>query len=123
MDKKSQGKTAGDRKKIHSGCIFEYTDLLTGRIPESDFEKIVVLSEEFKRLPYQIEEASCLPVEGIRAKLERMNDIAEQSGEPTGVLVVDYLRVVALPRQSRCGGRRNLRWPYARSLAITIWRW
>ncbi len=81
-----------------------YTDLLTGRVAEADFEKIVVLSEEFKRLPYQIEEASGLTVEGIRAKLDRMNDIAEQSGEPIGVLVVDYLQLVAA--SSRYQGNR-----------------
>jgi len=81
-----------------------YADLLTGRVAEADFEKIVVLSEEFKRLPYQIEEASGLTVEGIRAKLDRMNDIAEQSGEPIGVLVVDYLQLVAA--SSRYQGNR-----------------
>jgi len=82
-----------------------YNDLISGRVSDADFEKVVLVAEEMKRLPLQIEDAPGLSVSEIRAKFERMNDAAERAGAPLDVLVVDYLQLVAA--SSRYQGNRT----------------
>ncbi len=72
-----------------------YSDLLTGRVSEADYERIVLAQRRFDALPLLIEDASGLSMLDIRTKFERMAESAERNGTPLRVLVVDYLQLIA----------------------------
>lgn len=72
-----------------------YNDLLTGRVRDEDFEKIVASGNHFRSLPLLIDDAAGLSVSDIRVKAERMMEAAERRGHPLKVLIIDYLQLVA----------------------------
>lgn len=72
-----------------------YADLLTGRVSEADFERIVLAQRKLDALPLMIEDASGLSMPEIRAKVDRMAENAERAGTPLKVLAVDYLQLIA----------------------------
>lgn len=72
-----------------------YNDLITGRLSDAEFEKIVMARERFKELPLLIEDAAGLSVSDIRVKCDRMCEAAERRGAPLKVMMVDYLQLVA----------------------------
>jgi replicative DNA helicase len=82
-----------------------YSDLLTGRVSETDFERIVRSQRKLDALPLLIEDASGLSMIDIRAKVDRMAENAERAGAPLKVLAVDYLQLIAA--SSRYQGNRT----------------
>lgn len=82
-----------------------YSDLLTGRVAEKDFEHIVLSQAVMNSLPLCIEDASGLSISDIRTKFERMAESADRAGTPLRVLVVDYLQLIAA--SSRYSGNRT----------------
>jgi len=82
-----------------------YSDLLTGRVSETDFEHVVLAQRKLDTLPLLIEDASGLSMLDIRTKYERMAESAERAGTPLRVLVVDYLQLIAA--SSRYQGNRT----------------
>ncbi len=82
-----------------------YSDLITGRVDDAAMAHIYTAQEQLAALPLQIEDASGLSIPDIRVKFERMAEIAERSGHPIEVLIVDYLQLVAA--SSRYQGNRT----------------
>lgn len=82
-----------------------YSDLITGRVAEKDFEGIIAAKQDLNRLPLWIEEQSGMSVSDIRVKVERMQDVAERAGSKIDVLIVDYLQLIAA--SSRYSGNRT----------------
>ncbi|PYE98932.1 replicative DNA helicase [Rhizobium sp. PP-F2F-G38] len=81
-----------------------YSDLITGRVSPEQFAIIESAHDEFSRLPLFIEDMPGQSVTQIRAKLDRMCEDGEKRGAPIGVLIVDYLQLVAA--SSRYQGNR-----------------
>jgi replicative DNA helicase len=82
-----------------------YSDLLTGRATEAEFERVVLAQRKLDALPLMIEDASGLSMSDIRAKVDRMAENAERAGTPLKVLAVDYLQLIAA--SSRYQGNRT----------------
>lgn len=82
-----------------------YTDLITGRVTEKNFEDLVAAKQEMNRLPLWIEEQSGLSIADLRVKVDRMQDVADQAGNPLDLLIVDYMQLLAA--SSRYSGNRN----------------
>jgi len=82
-----------------------YTDLITGRVAERDFEALIIASQDMNRLPLWIEEQSGLSITDLRVKVERMQDNAERAGHSLDLLIVDYMQLLAA--SSRYSGNRN----------------
>lgn len=71
-----------------------YSDLITGKVSPSDLEAIKSANRDLENLPLWIEEQPGLSVSDLRVKLERMMDVAERSGSPLNLLIVDYLQLI-----------------------------
>ncbi|MDX0574597.1 AAA family ATPase [Sinorhizobium medicae] len=82
-----------------------YSDLITGKVAEKDFESICEAKQKLNSLPLWIEEQSGLSVSDLRVKVGRMQDVADQSGKKIDLLIVDYLQLIAA--SSRYSGNRN----------------
>lgn len=81
-----------------------YTDLITGRVSDQDFEGICAAKQDLNSLPLWIEEQSGLSISDLRVKFDRMQDVAASSGKTIDVLIVDYLGLIAA--SSRYAGNR-----------------
>lgn len=81
-----------------------YTDLITGRVSEKDFDGICAAKQDLASLPLWIEQQSGLSISDLRVKFERMQDVAERAGQKIDVLIVDYLQLIAA--SSRYSGNR-----------------
>lgn len=72
-----------------------YTDLVTGRVSQQDFEALVVANTDLGQLPIWIEEQSGLTLADLRVKVDRIREEAAQRGQSIDLLVVDYLQLLA----------------------------
>jgi replicative DNA helicase len=81
-----------------------YTDLVTGRVSQKDFEALVVANTDLAKLPIWIEEQSGLTLADLRVKVDRIREEAAQRGQTIDLLVVDYLQLLAA--SGRYAGQR-----------------
>ncbi len=77
-------------KNIH----VPYSDLITGRVAQRDFDSIATANWELENLPLWIEEQSGLSVADIAVTLDRMNETAEKDGRKIELVIIDYLQLV-----------------------------
>lgn len=81
-----------------------YTDLVTGRVSQKDFEALVVANTDLAKLPIWIEEQSGLTLADLRVKVDRIREEAAQRGQTIDLVVVDYLQLLAA--SGRYAGQR-----------------
>jgi len=81
-----------------------YTDLVTGRVSQKDFEALVVANTDLAKLPIWIEEQSGLTLADLRVKVDRIREEAAQRGQSIDLVVVDYLQLLAA--SGRYAGQR-----------------
>lgn len=81
-----------------------YTDLVTGRVSQKDFEALVVANADLAKLPIWIEEQSGLTLADLRVKVDRIREDMARRGQTLDLLVVDYLQLLAA--SGRYAGQR-----------------
>ena len=81
-----------------------YSDLITGRVCQKDFEALVVANTDLAKLPIWIEEQSGLTLADLRVKVDRIREDMMRRGQTLDLLVVDYLQLLAA--SGRYAGQR-----------------
>jgi len=72
-----------------------FSDLITGRVSQRDFEALVVANTDLAKLPIWIEEQSGLTLADLRVKVDRIREDMARQGQSLDLLVVDYLQLLA----------------------------
>jgi replicative DNA helicase len=86
-----------ERARINSHSI------RTGGLSNDDFSRMVVASQELDQLPFSIDDTPAVTVSTIRTRCRRL--ARRPGGGGLGLIVIDYLQLMAPPRGERTENR------------------
>jgi replicative DNA helicase len=91
------GRIMAERARISSHLI------RTGGLSNDDFSRMVIASQEMEQLPLSIDDTPAVTVSTIRTRCRRL--ARRPGGGGLGLIVIDYLQLIAPPRGERTENR------------------